>query len=114
MIDDDAGHTLAAASDLEADVRGSKNGKTKTDVAKLVGELVGQRAKEQGITQVVFDRGGYRYHGRVKALADAAREAGLRVLRSTDGYRHARLRRSKNASLSSPRRSSTSTASPRW
>jgi len=76
IIDDDKGHTIAAASDIEADVRGAKNGK-KTDVAKLVGELVGKRAKEQGVTQVVLDRGGYRYHGRVKALADGARSAGL-------------------------------------
>ena len=77
VIDDDAGRTLAAASDLEPPVRGDKNGKSKTDVAKLVGEMVGQRALEQGITQVVFDRGGYKYHGRVKALAGGAREAGL-------------------------------------
>jgi large subunit ribosomal protein L18 len=77
VIDDDAGRTLVAASDLETGVRGDKNGKSKTDVAKLVGELVGRRALEQGIKQVVFDRAGYRYHGRVKALAGAAREAGL-------------------------------------
>ena len=77
VIDDDAGRTLVAASDLEAPVRGDKNGKSKTDVAKLVGEMVGRRALEQGITQVVFDRGGNKYHGRVKALAGGAREAGL-------------------------------------
>ena len=77
VIDDAAGRTLVAASDLEGTVRGEKNGKSKTDVAKLVGELVGQRALEQGIKQVVFDRGGYRYHGRIKALAGGAREAGL-------------------------------------
>jgi large subunit ribosomal protein L18 len=77
VIDDEAGRTLAAASDVEADLR-SKNGKKKTDVAKQVGELVGKRAVEQGITQVVLDRGGYRYHGRVKALADGARSAGLK------------------------------------
>jgi len=77
VIDDEAGRTIAAASDIEADLRGSKNGKKKTDVAKLVGELVGKRAVEQGISQVVLDRGGYRYHGRVKALADGARSAGL-------------------------------------
>ena len=77
VIDDDAGHTIAAASDVEADVRGSKNGKKKTDVAKVVGELVGKRAIEQGVSEVVLDRGGYRYHGRVKALADGARSAGL-------------------------------------
>jgi len=77
VIDDDAGRTIAAASDIEADVRGSKNGKKKTDVAKVVGELVGKRAIEQGVAEVVLDRGGYRYHGRVKALADGARSAGL-------------------------------------
>lgn len=78
VIDDDAGHTLAAASDLEATTRGQVNGKRKTEVAKLVGELVARRAQERGISEVVFDRGGYRYQGRVKALAAAAREAGLK------------------------------------
>jgi large subunit ribosomal protein L18 len=77
VIDDDAGRTLASASDLDADVRGERNGKRKTDVAKLVGELVARRAKEQGISRVVFDRGGYRFHGRVQALATGAREGGL-------------------------------------
>ena len=77
VIDDDAGHTIASASDVEAAAKRAKNGKAKTDVAKAVGELVAQRAKERGITKVVFDRGGYRFHGRVKALASAAREAGL-------------------------------------
>jgi large subunit ribosomal protein L18 len=78
VIDDDAGRTLVAASDVESSLRGGANGKAKTEVAKLVGELLGRRAVEQGITQVVFDRGGFRYHGRVKALASAAREAGLK------------------------------------
>jgi large subunit ribosomal protein L18 len=78
VIDDDAGHTLAAASDLEAAARGEVNGKRKTEVAKMVGELVAQRARERGITQVVFDRGGYQFHGRVKTLADGARGAGLK------------------------------------
>ena len=77
VIDDEAGHTLAAASDLEETTRGKVNGKHKSDVAKLVGELVGQRAKEHGITQVVFDRGGHQFHGRVKSVAEGAREAGL-------------------------------------
>ncbi len=77
VIDDDAGRTLAAASDLEAETKAQRNGKSKTDVAKLVGQLVAQRAKDGGVKEVVFDRGGYQYHGRVKALADAAREAGL-------------------------------------
>ena len=78
VIDDESGQTLAAASDMEASLRGQKNGKRKTDVAKLVGELVATRAQERGISQVVFDRGGYQFQGRVKALAAAAREAGLK------------------------------------
>jgi large subunit ribosomal protein L18 len=100
IIDDKAGRTLVAASDLEADFRlhmdGKKTarpkskkgaaqqettpptqGKAKKDVAGLVGGLVAERALEKGIKMVVFDRGGYRFHGRVKALAEAAREAGL-------------------------------------
>lgn len=76
VIDDERGHTLAAASDLEQAARG-KNGLRKTDVAKQVGALVAERAKEHGITRVVFDRGGYRFHGRVQALAEGAREGGL-------------------------------------
>ncbi|WP_116051053.1 50S ribosomal protein L18 [Amycolatopsis palatopharyngis] len=75
LIDDLAGHTLASASTLEADVR-ALSGDKKTKAAK-VGELVGNRAKNAGITTVVFDRGGNAYHGRIAALADAAREAGL-------------------------------------
>ncbi|HUS83231.1 MAG TPA: 50S ribosomal protein L18 [Dehalococcoidia bacterium] len=78
VIDDDAGRTLVAASDMEKALTASRDGKKKTDVATAVGELVGQRAREKGIEQVVFDRGGYRFHGRVKALAEAARKAGLR------------------------------------
>jgi len=78
VIDDDAGRTLTAASDKEDDLVSQLNGKPKTAVAGLVGRLIGQRAREKGIEKVVFDRGGYRFHGRVKALADAAREAGLR------------------------------------
>ncbi|SFB31072.1 large subunit ribosomal protein L18 [Amycolatopsis marina] len=75
LIDDLAGHTLASASTLEADVR-ALSGDKKAKAAK-VGELVGARAKSAGITTVVFDRGGNAYHGRIAALADAAREAGL-------------------------------------
>src|SRR5438105_2490618 len=77
VIDDANGRTLAAASTLEKDLRGSL--KTGADVAaaKEVGRLVAQRAAEAGVTAVVFDRSGYLYHGRVKALADAAREGGL-------------------------------------
>jgi len=77
VIDDTIGHTLAAASSLEGEVR--KAGGKKSEQAKLVGELLAQRALESGVNQVVFDRGGYRYHGRVKALAEAARKAGLKL-----------------------------------
>jgi large subunit ribosomal protein L18 len=75
IVDDLAGTTLAAASSLEADVR-AESGDKKAKAAK-VGALVAARAKEAGIAKVVFDRGGYDYHGRIAALADAAREAGL-------------------------------------
>lgn len=78
VIDDVQGHTLASASTVDPQVRSQLEGKTKTDAAKLVGDLVGKRAVEAGITNVIFDRGGWQYHGRVKALADAAREAGLK------------------------------------
>lgn len=78
VIDDSEGHTLVAASSLEADALARLgDGKTKTDKAKIVGALIGERAKAAGIDTVVFDRGGYKYHGRVKAVADGAREAGL-------------------------------------
>ncbi len=77
VIDDTRGVTLASASTLDASVREQMAGKTKSAEAQLVGELVAKRAKENGVEQVVFDRGGYQYHGRVKALADAARAAGL-------------------------------------
>jgi large subunit ribosomal protein L18 len=77
VIDDTAGHTIAAASDQDAEVRKEATTKKKTDVAGLVGAALGQRAKEKGITAVVFDRGGFRYHGRVKALAEAVRKAGV-------------------------------------
>jgi large subunit ribosomal protein L18 len=75
LIDDVAGHTLAAASTLEADVR-TLEGDKKAKATK-VGELIAARAREAGVTAVVFDRGGYVYHGRIAALADAAREGGL-------------------------------------
>jgi large subunit ribosomal protein L18 len=75
VIDDTAGKTLASASSLEAGVRKSKG--NKTEHAKSVGKLLAERAKDKGVKSVVFDRAGYRYHGRVRALADAAREAGL-------------------------------------
>ena len=72
VIDDTTGSTLAAASTLGAEANGSK-----TERAKAVGKAIAERAREKGISAVVFDRGGYLYHGRIKALADAAREAGL-------------------------------------
>jgi large subunit ribosomal protein L18 len=75
LIDDVAGHTLASASTLEADVR-ELSGDKKAKAAK-VGELIAARAREAGVSAVVFDRGGYVYHGRVAALADAARKGGL-------------------------------------
>ncbi|HEY0443660.1 MAG TPA: 50S ribosomal protein L18 [Candidatus Limnocylindrales bacterium] len=75
VIDDATGKTLASASTVEKELRGSKQ--TKTDEAKLVGRLVAERAKAAGVERVVFDRAGFRYHGRVRSLADAAREAGL-------------------------------------
>ena len=78
LIDDDAGRTLCAASSLDKELRAAS--KTGGDVAaaKQVGALIASRAKEKGIAAVVFDRGGFLYHGRIKALADAAREAGLK------------------------------------
>jgi large subunit ribosomal protein L18 len=78
VIDDTKGHTLASASTLDAELKKKLKGLKKTEQARLVGELVAERAKEHGIRQVVFDRGGYKYHGRVKALAEAARESGLK------------------------------------
>src|SRR5262245_20867687 len=76
VIDDSTGTTLAAASTNEAQVRGDASG-TKTDRARSVGKTIAERAREKGVSTVVFDRGGYMYHGRIKALADGAREAGL-------------------------------------
>lgn len=77
VIDDTVGHTLVSASTLDQEVRDQLDGLTKSEAAKLVGKVLAERALAQGITQVVFDRGGYQYQGRVKALAEAAREAGL-------------------------------------
>lgn len=79
VIDDESGRTLVAASDLEQEARAGADGTNKTGRAALVGRLVGQRALGKGIKEVIFDRGGYKYHGRVKALGDAAREAGLKL-----------------------------------
>jgi large subunit ribosomal protein L18 len=78
VIDDVKGTTLAAASSLEKDMRGSLKTGANVDAAKAVGKLVAERAIEKGVKDVVFDRGGYLYHGRIKALADAAREGGLK------------------------------------
>ena len=78
VIDDVDRRTIAAASDVEPDLNGQVDGKKKVDVATLVGTLVAERAKEQGVTEVVFDRGGFPFHGRVKALAEAARASGLK------------------------------------
>ena len=78
VIDDEKGVTLVSASTLDAGLKEGMAGKKKAEQAKMVGLAVAERAKAQGIKQVVFDRGGYKYHGRVKALADASREAGLK------------------------------------
>jgi large subunit ribosomal protein L18 len=75
VIDDGTGKTLAAASTVEKELRGSRS--TKTAGAAVVGRLIAERAKTAGVERVVFDRAGFRYHGRIKSLADAAREAGL-------------------------------------
>jgi large subunit ribosomal protein L18 len=75
VVDDVKGHTLIAASTLDGDLKGAKG--TKAEQAKAVGLVIAQRAKAAGISQVVFDRGGYLYHGRVQMLADGAREGGL-------------------------------------
>jgi large subunit ribosomal protein L18 len=77
VIDDTRGHTLAAASTLDPELRDKVKGLTKTEQAKLVGGLLAKRALERGVKEVAFDRGGYKYHGRVKSLAEAAREEGL-------------------------------------
>ena len=77
LVDDSKGHTVASASTLEADLRGTDG--DKTDKARKVGELVAERAKAAGVTDAVFDRGGNRYAGRVAAIADGAREGGLNL-----------------------------------
>ncbi len=77
LIDDDAGKTVVAADSRSAEFRGQYRTGGNVAAARAVGELLAQRAKAHGLTQVVFDRGGYKYHGRVKALADAARSGGL-------------------------------------
>ena len=77
VIDDSTGRTLVSASSLDTDIKDKITGKKKTEVAEQVGSLVAQRALNKGIKKLAFDRGGYKYHGRIKALAEAARKAGL-------------------------------------
>jgi len=77
IIDDAKGHTMVAASTLDSDLRAQAAKLNKKDEAKAVGKLLAQRALEKGLKQVVFDRGGYQYHGRIKSLAEGAREGGL-------------------------------------
>ena len=77
VIDDTSGKTLASASTLDAELKAQAEGKNKTEQAKLVGKALAERAQQAGVKKVVFDRGGYKYHGRVKALAEASREGGL-------------------------------------
>lgn len=77
LVNDEEGHTIVAVSTLDAEVRGQLQDLTKIECAKIVGQAVASQAQEKGIKRVVFDRGGYAYHGRVKALAEASREAGL-------------------------------------
>lgn len=76
ILDDEAGRTILSVSSQNPEIKASSG--SKTNDAKIVGETIGKKAREKGIEQVVFDRGGFKYHGRVKALADAAREAGLK------------------------------------
>lgn len=77
VIEDETGHTLVAASTLDPEIREAAGGLSKTDAARKVGELVARRALAHGITRVVFDRGGFKYHGRVAAVAEGARAGGL-------------------------------------
>ena len=77
VIDDSQGHTLVSASTVDPEVEAQLRGLTKTEQASVVGRVLAERALSQGVSRVVFDRGGYAYHGRVRALADAAREGGL-------------------------------------
>ncbi len=77
IIDDVQGHTLAAASTSDKELKGKLEKTWTVEASKIVGKLIGERAKAKGISKVAFDRAGYKYHGRIKALADSAREAGL-------------------------------------
>ena len=78
VVNDQLGHTMASASTIDIELRAKLDGLNKTEQARLVGQAVAERAKAKGVSQVIFDRGGYRYIGRVKALADGAREGGLK------------------------------------
>lgn len=78
IINDDAGHTIVSASTIDNEIALQVDGKTKTEASKIVGQVLAERAKEAGIETVVFDRGGFQYTGRIAALADGAREAGLK------------------------------------
>jgi large subunit ribosomal protein L18 len=77
IIDDDKGTTLTSASSLDVDLKSTLTDKDKSEVSSLVGKSLGKKASKDGISQVIFDRSGFKYHGRVKALADGAREGGL-------------------------------------
>jgi large subunit ribosomal protein L18 len=79
LIDDDSAITLAAANTLQQDVKAEIAGKSAAEAAAVIGRLIAEKAKAAGISEAVFDRGGFKYHGRVKSLADAAREAGLEI-----------------------------------
>jgi len=78
VVDDTVGRTLATASSIDPEVRAQTDAVTKAEAGKIVGKLIARRAQERGVSQIVFDRGGYLYHGRVKAVADGAREGGLK------------------------------------
>jgi len=78
VIDDVAGHTLVSASTIDSEIAAQLKDKSKVDAARVVGKVVAERARNAGINEVVFDRAGYQYHGRVAALAEGAREAGLK------------------------------------
>ena len=78
VIDDEAGMTLVSASTIDREIAAQLEGKSKVEAARLVGKIVAERAKNAGVHSVIFDRGGYKYHGRVAALAEGAREAGLK------------------------------------
>ena len=78
LIDDVEGSTIAAASSLENELKDKDKDSGKISISKVVGESIGRRAAEKGISEIVFDRGGYKYHGRIKAVAEGAREAGLK------------------------------------